>query len=550
MLDVLVLGPTEVVLDGERRPLGGPIARALLAVLALRAGQVVHTDVLLEAAWSGAPPPSARHALNVYLSSLRKAVAPAATIERSGPGFRLVPAPDSTIVVDATTFSALGEAAAAELGSTDVGTTRETIDRALALWRGHPFADLPECDEWTIESARLEALHRELLQSRAECRVAVGDLSGIAELRAFAAQDAYDEITQMRLMRALYLAGRQQEALDVFGAYRRRMQNELGLEPSAAIVALERAILNHRLGAWGWSDRPRRSQPIFGREQLIADVCALLTERARVVTLGGMGGIGKTTVAIAVADRLAEAGRLVTWIPAEELSSGDVPARIAQELTGRRHVDPYGVYADARSPRLLVIDGFEGHERHADYLDFLIGVVPSLRVLLTSRRPTHVAAEWNVQVPPLDPPADQVRSLSELSESPPALSSWSSSNAAPLVHWRKTQPELPARSAVGWPAFRWHSSLPRHGSASFRSRTLPTRSTPPHSPAARQPLRLTARWRTSSTRALHSSARRDNACWRRRARFGHGLRPPTSPLSPTFPRDARRADCASSTTLA
>lgn len=418
MLHVRVLGPLEVAVDDEPRSLGGPIPRALVVALALNQGRTVVDDVLLETAWSGRPPASGRHALDVYISKLRKAVAPAATIVRSGQGFMLAPAGGSGIAVDAEEFAALAGRAAREVAAGDLGVARQTVEHALALWRGRPFSDLPPSDEWAVESARLEALHRELLQSRAECRVAAGDLSGIAELEAFAAQDAYDEAPQMRLMRALYLAGRQQDALDVFGSYARRVRTELGLEPSAAMVALERAVLNHRLGSGGGADRPRRSQRMFGREQLVAEVTSLFADRATVVTLVGMGGIGKTTAAIAVADALAEDGLIVTWIAAEELSSGDVPARIAQEITGLRNVDPHDVRFERDTPRLLVVDGFESHEREAPYLDLLVGALPSLRVLVTSRRPSRVDAEWIVQLPPLDTPAEDATTLAELRESP------------------------------------------------------------------------------------------------------------------------------------
>jgi DNA-binding SARP family transcriptional activator/predicted ATPase len=401
-LRVHVLGPAEVVVDGERRPLGGGIPRAVIALLALAQGRTVDDDVLLDTAWSGAPPASGRHALNVYVSSLRKILAPAATINRTPQGFTLTPTEGSTIQIDVAEFAELAEAARDTQTRGDLAAAGEIADRALALWRGRPFADLPESDEWAIEASRLDTLHTELLQTRAESRVAAGDISAIAELRAFAEDDPYDEPTHMRLMRALYLAGRQHDALDVFSTFARRARSELGLEPSAAMVALERAVLNHRLGVGGRSGRPRRSETVFGREELVAHVTSLLTDRARVVALIGIGGIGKTTTAIRVADELAEQGQVITWIAADDLSTGDAPSRIAEELTGLRNADPYNIDLDRDRPRLLVVDAFENHESEAGYLDYLVGAFESMRVLLTSRRPTRVSAEWIVQVPSLD----------------------------------------------------------------------------------------------------------------------------------------------------
>jgi DNA-binding SARP family transcriptional activator/predicted ATPase len=402
MLEVRVLGPTEVAVDGEPRVIGGPIPRALIVMLALQPRRAVPADVLIDTAWAGKPPSTGRHSLNVYVSSLRRTVAPAARIALSGQGFVLEPTEEAQIQVDAAEFAALSERARHAFERNDIGTARDTIDRALTLWRGRPFADLPDADAWAIESARLEALHRELLQTRAECRIATGDISGVAELETFAAQDAYGEATHMRLMRGLYLAGRQQDALTVYRSFARRLRDNLGLEPSTAMVALERAILTHGLGLGRSNERPSRSQPTFGREQLLADVSALLAGEARVVTLVGIGGVGKTTVAIAIADELAAEGQIVTWIGTDGLSSGDVPAWIARQITGSGTVDPYSIGLEHDRPRLIVVDAFEGHEEEAPYLELLTRSLPSSRIVITSRRPARLASEWLVKVPPLE----------------------------------------------------------------------------------------------------------------------------------------------------
>src|SRR5689334_10000545 len=128
MLQVLVLGPSQVAVDGERRSLGGAIPRALVVLLALADGRAVSDDVLLETAWAGSPPASGRHALDVYISKLRKTLAPAATIVRSGQGFSLEPAEGATVVVDATQFATLGDDARRALDRMDVGAARGSIE--------------------------------------------------------------------------------------------------------------------------------------------------------------------------------------------------------------------------------------------------------------------------------------------------------------------------------------------------------------------------------------------------------------------------------------
>ena len=131
-----------------------------------------------------------------------------------------------------------------------------------------------------------------------------------------------------------------------------------------------------------------------------------------------MGGIGKTTAAIAVADALAEDGHRVTWISAAELTSGDVPSWIAQEITGLRNVDPYDIRVERDAPRLLVLDSFEGHEEEAPYLDFLVERAP------VGADPDHVAAAVTRRGrvdragAAARSASDDARTVSELRESP------------------------------------------------------------------------------------------------------------------------------------
>jgi DNA-binding SARP family transcriptional activator len=233
-----VLGPLEA-LDGERRlELGGPRQRAVLAFMLLHANEVVSGDRLADALWPDGPPRSATKAIQVYVSTLRKALGAAReSLETRGPGYSLRVAPGELDLHEFERFLS-------QARSEEPAARAATLRRALALWRGGPLADLAYEPFVLAEAARLEELRQLALEDRIAAELELGGGPElVAELQALVAGRPLQERPRALLMRALYRAGRQSEALDVFRDGRRLLDVELGLEPGPELRDLERAIL-------------------------------------------------------------------------------------------------------------------------------------------------------------------------------------------------------------------------------------------------------------------------------------------------------------------
>jgi DNA-binding SARP family transcriptional activator len=233
-----VLGPLEVLADGGPLDLGPRQQRALLALLVLNANQVVTTDRLAEELWPGDVPKTALKAIQVYVSSLRKAFGESRDVlETRGNAYVLhVEAGE----LDLHQFELLLERAKEEQPEARVATLRS----ALSLWRGAPLADLAYESFAQPEAARLEALRLLAQEERIEAELALGrgpDL--VPELEALVGESPLRERPRAQLMLALYRSGRQADALDVFRAGRLILDEELGLEPGPALRELESAIL-------------------------------------------------------------------------------------------------------------------------------------------------------------------------------------------------------------------------------------------------------------------------------------------------------------------
>ena len=235
-----MLGPLAVVVDGEPAALTSRKQRALLALLGLRAGQVLSVDRLVDDLWGERPPATARHALQVHVSNLRKVLG-AAAVATEPPGYVLrLPAE----ACDATRFEALTRAGRRALHSGDAREASSTLSRALGLWRGSALADLlfePFAPE---EATRLEELRLGATEDRLVADLELGRHGElVGELEALVARHPLRERLWGLLMLASYRSGRQAEALQAYKELRHRLREDLGLDPSPELQQLEAAIL-------------------------------------------------------------------------------------------------------------------------------------------------------------------------------------------------------------------------------------------------------------------------------------------------------------------
>jgi predicted ATPase/class 3 adenylate cyclase len=250
-VQVRLLGPVEVVGSSGPIPLGGPKERAVLTALALRAGETVSEDALAEALWGEALPPTAIKTLRVYVSRLRKVLAAAGRTESGEFGIDTTPAgyvlrlgPQgrdvdevSAIIQDARAAMAAGDAAGAVLA----------FGRALQCWRGRPLGEFADEAFARTEAARLEELRQLVMEERIDAELACGHHTALlGELESLTSRYPLRERLWAQRMTALYRAGRQAEALEVYQHLRRRLSDELGIDPSPSLVELHSDMLQQR----------------------------------------------------------------------------------------------------------------------------------------------------------------------------------------------------------------------------------------------------------------------------------------------------------------
>ncbi len=238
-LELRLLGPFEAASGGRGVALGGPKPRALLAVLALDVGRVVSVDRLVECLWPGEAPETAAHAVQVYVSQLRKALGP--VIATRAPGYVLELEPEQ---VDAHRFVRLADEGREALQNGSPEAAEAALREALGLWRGPALADFLYEPFAQTEIARLEELRTVALEERIDADLALARHAElVAELEALVQAQPLRERPRGQLMLALYRSGRQADALAAYRDARETLVEELGLDPGPELRELEAAIL-------------------------------------------------------------------------------------------------------------------------------------------------------------------------------------------------------------------------------------------------------------------------------------------------------------------
>jgi DNA-binding SARP family transcriptional activator len=236
VVEYRILGPLEVTVDGKPLPLGGAKQRALLALLLLDAGRVVSIDRLTDALWAGKPPPAAVASVHNFVSQLRKTLG-AETITTRPPGYLIRVEPGQ---LDLALVRELVDTARAS----DPHGRARLLGDALELWRGEPLAELVYEEFAQAEIARLAELRLALIEEWAEAKLALGRHAElVGELEPLVRAHPLRERLRGQLMLALYRAGRQADALEVYRTGRHELVSRLGIEPSPLLQRVHVSIL-------------------------------------------------------------------------------------------------------------------------------------------------------------------------------------------------------------------------------------------------------------------------------------------------------------------
>jgi DNA-binding SARP family transcriptional activator/predicted ATPase len=241
-MDFRILGPLEVLDEGRDVALGGTKQRALLAVLLLHANETLSTDRLIEEVWGEGPPATAAKTVQVHISRLRKALASGGDLVVTREhGYQLQLDPER---LDSHRFERLVGEARNELAAGRPKRAATALQAALSLWRGEPLADLAYEPFAHNEIARLADLRVAALELLIDAKLALGGHTEvIGQLEALIAEYPFRESLRAQLMLALYRSERQADALQAYQEARRKLVEELGIEPGQRLRELERAIL-------------------------------------------------------------------------------------------------------------------------------------------------------------------------------------------------------------------------------------------------------------------------------------------------------------------
>ncbi len=423
-VDVRFLGGLEVRSGGAPVSPGGPQAKVVFALLASQAGRTLATSQLIDELWPTDPPRAAVGTLHTHVATIRRALGgERRRLRTRDRGYLLDLEADE---LDTTRFTRLAQEGRALLRS-DAAAAEARLEAALSEWRGEPLVGLAErAPRLQAEATRLRELRLGAIEDLAQARLEVGQAARVvAELESVVADEPFRERALALLLQALAAAGRQPEALARYDDHRRRLGEELGVDPSTELqrVHLELIGATPRTSGEGAARRdvpntgagrlPSPVTRLFGRDSDLDALTGLLGHE-RLVTIVGVGGGGKTRLAVEVAQRAVEAFpdgvHFVDLAPIRD--EGSVPRAVADALGVA--VVAYGGSVQEQTVRtigdrrmLVVLDNCE----HllgacADHVLGLLEDCPDLTVLATSREPLGVEGERRWRLDPLALPEE------------------------------------------------------------------------------------------------------------------------------------------------
>lgn len=410
------LGPLEVRAGAHALDLGPPLRRALLGLLLRAAPHAVTVERLIDELWPADPPRDPGRNLQVHVSALRKVLATPGgggdLLETVGKAYRLAVAPGQ---VDLARFGSAHERAATAHVAGDLDEVAAATEEALGLWRGDAWADLRHLPALDRVAVGLDERRLGVVALRADALLRQGrHRELVPELEEVIAGHPLREDLVAPLALALHRSGRQADALAELARLRRAKVDETGLEPGQELLDLHQRVLvdDPALRVDDAALRARRRLPatttrFFGRASEIGELVALLREPdARLVTLTGSGGIGKTRLALAVAHELAADFPDGVWF----VGLADVrdPALVLQAIAGALEVDAAG--DDFLTPlkrhlatrrMLLLLDNFEQVDEASPVVSEVLASAAGVCVLVTSRTRLQLYGEHVRVVAPL-----------------------------------------------------------------------------------------------------------------------------------------------------
>jgi predicted ATPase/DNA-binding SARP family transcriptional activator len=440
---VRILGPVELTdATGGPVPLGGARLRALLIRLAIDAGRFVSAERLAEDLWPSERPADVANALQALVSRLRQATGKDTIGYQSG-GYRLELDPAQ---IDAAKFERQVIAGRAAVASGEIARGAALLRGALELWRGDALADAADWPFAAGPASRLGEARLAAIEDAVDAELRLGrGPELVAEVTELAAANPLRERLSGLLMRALYTAGRQADALQTYEDIRHTLAERLGVDPSPALAAVHLAILRGEVAEAVVAEtrvaetaaagpepelkqpEPSASPPVgnlparltsfVGRDEELRTLGKQLAE-ARLVTLTGPGGAGKTRLAIEAAVRLADQMRDGAWfVPLAPVRNAlDVPQAVLTEVGVPEPMWVEAVYAPpldrlteavAGRQLLLVLDNCEHViDEVARLAELVLAAAPGVRIIATSREPLAVTGETLCPVPALPLPPD------------------------------------------------------------------------------------------------------------------------------------------------